>query len=149
MHEEHIIRNLLNDISEPNVTIPDSDLYFAPISPAANTGSTNVRNAGVPSAQKPLTLIEMLQRNKQSENQTIKNIGKLMSIFAQRIFGNDVYLYIDVPGKVMSLEEIESRILHQGGGDPGAARAMITQSKQMSQKQEEDMAAFKRLVSKD
>ncbi|KAF2885441.1 hypothetical protein ILUMI_20721 [Ignelater luminosus] len=128
LQDEHIIRNLLNDISEPNVTIPDSDLYFAPISPAANTGSTNLRNAGVPSAQKPMTLIEMLQqRNKQSENQTIKNI--------------------DVPGKVMSLEEIESRILHPGGGDPGAARAMITQNKQMSQKPDDDMSAFKRLLA--
>lgn len=71
LQDDHIIKNLLNDISEPNVTIPgDSDLYFAPISPAANTGSS------MRSTQKPMNLMEMLQRGKQSENQMNKNLSK-------------------------------------------------------------------------
>ncbi|KAF5292641.1 hypothetical protein FQR65_LT11193 [Abscondita terminalis] len=70
LQDEHLIRNLLNDIAEPNVSIPgDSDLYFAPISPAASTGS---------GGQKPLNLMEMLQKGKNDNHMGAG--GKFLSL---------------------------------------------------------------------
>lgn len=66
-HHHHLIKNLLSDISEPNVAIPcDTEAYFAPISPAANTGNLNRGPAGSQTASKPVDLMEMLQRGKQN-----------------------------------------------------------------------------------
>ncbi|KAK5638593.1 hypothetical protein RI129_012888 [Pyrocoelia pectoralis] len=120
LQDDHIIRNLLNDIniSEPNVTIPgDSDSYFAPISPAANTGNSNLKF----SSQKPFNLMEMLQRGK-SESHT-KNL--------------------DVNSKVLSLAELEARIIHQGAGDPGTARNSLPKQT----KSADEVNAFKRLLA--
>ncbi|XP_031330190.1 eukaryotic translation initiation factor 4E transporter-like isoform X7 [Photinus pyralis] len=121
LQDDHIIRNLLNEINimEPNVTIPgDSESYFAPISPAANTGVANLKL----SSQKPVNLMEMLQKGK-AESAHAKNL--------------------DANSKVMSLAELEARIIHQGAGDPGAARNSI--SKQS--KSADEMNAFKRLLA--
>ncbi|KAK4877791.1 hypothetical protein RN001_010297 [Aquatica leii] len=112
LQDEHLIRNLLNDITEPNVSIPESDLYFAPISPAASTGNGNLHS------QKPLNLMEMLQKGKSDA----KNM--------------------DVGGKVMSLAELEARMIHQGAGDSN-----IRQQSKQATKSHEDMMAFKQLLA--
>lgn len=120
LQDDHIIRNLLNDIniSEPNVTIPgDSDSYFAPISPAANTGNSNLNF----SSKKPINLMEMLQKGK-SEGHT---------------------KHLDVNSKVLSLAELEARIIHQGAGDPGTARNSVPKQT----KSADEVNAFKRLLA--
>lgn len=67
LQDNTIIRNVLKDIEEPNVTIPpagDSNSYFAPISPAANTTGTS----------KPINdLVEMLQRGSRSTDGVMKS----------------------------------------------------------------------------
>ena len=75
------------DITEPNIVIPplsESDTYFAPISPAANTAASNVSVSAVSSSVtsggndarsgnggsvgvKPTLLLEMLQRGGQTQ----------------------------------------------------------------------------------
>lgn len=60
----------------------ESDTYFAPISPAANT------QGGPQAGAKPVTLLELLQRGKQAQKQPsqgdippiIKNMGTLRKI---------------------------------------------------------------------
>lgn len=66
-HHHNLIKNLLNDITEPNVSIPgDHESYFAPISPAANTVNINSNRGPQQNASKPVDLMEMLQRGKQT-----------------------------------------------------------------------------------
>ncbi|KAF5291743.1 hypothetical protein FQA39_LY14231 [Lamprigera yunnana] len=117
LQDDHLIRNLLNDITEPNVAIPgDSDLYFAPISPAANTG-----NSTLPS-QKPLNLMEMLYKGKSDNYQKNMEAG----------------------GKVLSLAELEARMLQQGAGDGMGLRGIHVKQ---TAKSDEDMIAFKQLLA--
>ncbi|XP_018330071.1 eukaryotic translation initiation factor 4E transporter-like isoform X4 [Agrilus planipennis] len=175
MHDNYLLKTILRDISETKVTIPgETESSFAPISPAAYTGGCGSRSSAAATAaaqhggagttasatttvnnQKPLNLIDILQRNRQSVQQEeavvgggVKNLG--------------------VPGgKVLSLEELEAKMLQQGGGDPGAARIASAAHKQQQQQQqqklhnqqqqaqqqpplnkvEEDMTAFKRLLA--
>nr|XP_023021181.1 mediator of RNA polymerase II transcription subunit 12-like [Leptinotarsa decemlineata] len=121
MHDDHhIIKNLLKDIGETtSVAIPgDSEAYFAPISPAANTGGGVIgggsgKRAAQANAQ-PINIMEMLQRGKQP------NISS---------------------GKILSLDELEAK-MRQDVPPPGLAQ------KHHQQKPDEEMAAaFKKLVS--
>lgn len=67
VQEESMIKNLLKDLNEPSVSIPgDSNSYFAPISPAANTGSA-LNNAGMAPNSKSINIMEMLQRGKDND----------------------------------------------------------------------------------
>ncbi|XP_056637852.1 eukaryotic translation initiation factor 4E transporter-like isoform X7 [Diorhabda sublineata] len=86
LHEDHhIIKHLLKDIGETSVTIPgDSDAYFAPISPAGNTG---VKKEIQPQSQ-PINIMEILQRGKQQAEPTKQSIT----------------------GKILSLDELEAKI---------------------------------------
>lgn len=86
LHEDHhIIKHLLKDIGETSVTIPgDSDAYFAPISPAANTG---VKKEIQPQSQ-PINIMEILQRGKQQAEPPKQSIT----------------------GKILSLDELEAKI---------------------------------------
>lgn len=76
-----MIKNLLNEISETNVSIPgDSNSYFAPISPAANTGGSHV-GGSIPPASKSYNLMEMLQRGKQKMSHSAdKTLPQIKSI---------------------------------------------------------------------
>lgn len=61
--QDELLNNLLNDISEPKIHIPsvtESNAFFAPISPAANTPN----NAMPPQSGSStgIKLLEMLQR---------------------------------------------------------------------------------------
>lgn len=120
LSDDHIIKNLLKDIAEPSVYIPgDSNQYFAPISPAANTGTSH----GEP--KQFSELMEMIQRGKQ-----------------QQMHGDTAIKPIDIPGKVLRVEEVEG-LIRQGGGDASNA----THKMPAQQKSDEDMAAFRKLVS--
>ncbi|XP_074029559.1 eukaryotic translation initiation factor 4E transporter isoform X2 [Leptinotarsa decemlineata] len=121
MHDDHhIIKNLLKDIGETtSVAIPgDSEAYFAPISPAANTGGGVIgggsgKRAAQANAQ-PINIMEMLQRGKQP------NISS---------------------GKILSLDELEAK-MRQDVPPPGLAQ------KHHQQKPDEEMAAaFKKLLA--
>ncbi|KYB27081.1 eukaryotic translation initiation factor 4E transporter isoform X5 [Tribolium castaneum] len=88
MQDEPIFKNLLKDLNEPSVSIPgDSNSYFAPISPAANTGGS-LGGAGGGTA-KSINIMEMLQRGKQSETGGMKQ---------------------QVPGRIMNLDELEAKM---------------------------------------
>ncbi|XP_015836326.1 eukaryotic translation initiation factor 4E transporter isoform X2 [Tribolium castaneum] len=87
MQDEPIFKNLLKDLNEPSVSIPgDSNSYFAPISPAANTGGS-LGGAGGGTA-KSINIMEMLQRGKQSETGGMKQL----------------------PGRIMNLDELEAKM---------------------------------------
>ncbi|KAJ3650739.1 hypothetical protein Zmor_016821 [Zophobas morio] len=117
IQDESIIKNLLKDLNEPSVSIPgDSSSYFAPISPAANTGAAI--GGGVPAANtKSINIMEMLQRGKQ----------------------NEAALKPQVAGRILNLNEIEAK-MRQSSNDP-------PQMHKHSQKTEEDMSAFNRLLA--
>jgi translation initiation factor 4E transporter len=68
--QDELLNNLLNDISEPNIHIPsvtESNTYFAPISPAANTHNNIMPPQS--SSSTGIKLLEMLQRNSKPPNQ--------------------------------------------------------------------------------
>lgn len=125
LQDNTIIRNVLKDIVEPNVAIPpqgDSNSYFAPISPAANTtpttGTGTGGSGGGGGGSKPINdLVEMLQRSR--EGGMVKNAA------------------MGVPGKLLHLEEIEANMRQQGG----------EKIAQQSTKTEDDMTAFRRLLA--
>lgn len=72
--DHHIIKDLLSDIGETSVSIPgDSEVYFAPISPAGNTGVIGGKRGGGGAQSQPINIMEMLQRSKhQGEGATVK-----------------------------------------------------------------------------
>ncbi|XP_017779508.1 PREDICTED: eukaryotic translation initiation factor 4E transporter-like isoform X5 [Nicrophorus vespilloides] len=119
-----IIKNLLGEqFNEPSVAIPqpgDSESYFAPISPAAS--SVPVQQQQQQQQQKSLNLMEMLQRgNKiQEGNNMTQPIQQPMK---------------EIPGKILSLEELEAGMRQQGSNVKHQPKA------------EEDVKAFKRLVN--
>ena len=122
----HLIKNILKDITEPNVTIPgDSESYFAPISPAASSMIP-------PATSKPINLMELLQRSKQNTLQ------------------HDTPMHADIPpsirnmepGKVLSLEELEAKMLHNNAAVSKASGGIIRPPKS-----EEDISAFKKLLA--
>lgn len=124
---------MLDDNVEPNVAIPgDTDSYFAPISPAANTISMHHRGlSGSQTASKPVDLMEMLQRGKQ----TRPIYGDVPPVFKN-----------NVVGKVMSLEELEARMLHGGNNNNNNNDISSKQMHNLQQKSEDDATAFKKLV---
>lgn len=151
-HHHHLIKNLLSDISETNVTIPgDSESYFAPISPAANTSNIGTNSGGSKPASKPVNLMEMLQRGKQpmpiaaDVPPIMKNtMGmKQLNFFHICLFMNSLI------GPVLSLEELEAHMLQGGNGnnDVGLIGQATQKQSQSQQKADEEVAAFKRLVS--
>ncbi|XP_068901201.1 eukaryotic translation initiation factor 4E transporter-like isoform X2 [Tenebrio molitor] len=79
VQDETIIKSLLKDLNEPSVSIPgDSNSYFAPISPAANTG-TSLGAAG--GGSKSINIMEMLQRGKQNESAMKSQVsGRIMNL---------------------------------------------------------------------
>ncbi|XP_044762842.1 eukaryotic translation initiation factor 4E transporter-like isoform X3 [Coccinella septempunctata] len=144
MQEEHLLKNLLNDINEPNasaaaggnvaVNIPQlgsSESYFAPISPAAVNAV-----AGEPGNPKPasgqVNIADMFQRGKQA-------FGGPKAAQQQSDMLNNIKTQF--PGKVLSLNELESNI--RKGLDISAGQ---NQNKHMIKK-DDDMAAFKRLLA--
>ncbi|KAL3270522.1 hypothetical protein HHI36_021061 [Cryptolaemus montrouzieri] len=135
LQEEHLLKNLLNDINEPaTVAIPpqlgNSESYFAPISPAAVNAA-----GGEPGAPRPgqVNIAEMFQRGKREQNPAAKG-------GAQADVLNNIKSQF--PGKVMSLNELESR-MRKGADISGGGHA---QSKAQIKK-EDDMSAFKRLLA--
>ena len=81
--QDELLNNLLNDISEPNIQIPsvtESNTYFAPISPAANTH--NNANSSRHTSSTGIKLLEMLQRNSKPPSQNgqgdVNNIMPMM-----------------------------------------------------------------------
>lgn len=136
LQDNTVIRNVLKDIEEPNVTIPpagDSNSYFAPISPAANTMQP------VSGGSKPINdLMEMLQRNNR-EGIMKSSMGKCFNIFCECFYGE----YLGVPGKLLHLEEIEANMRQQGGSSGDVSQKIA----QQQQKSEEDMTAFRRLLA--
>lgn len=63
IHDE-LLNNLLNDISEPKIQIPsvtESNTYFAPISPAANTHNNVTKHQ--------LQQLQQLQQHQQQQHQ--------------------------------------------------------------------------------
>lgn len=155
--QDELLNNLLNDITEPNIQIPsttESNAFFAPISPANTTLNTDNPATGV-------KLLEMLQRgNKPNQNgqgdaasvvpmmknSTIKDMGECpytprsTNIFD--IFNDSFGSYnVEVSGKVIhSLEELEARMRGGAPTGPSIEPPRIN-------KTEEDLSAFKKLVS--
>ncbi|XP_015113085.1 eukaryotic translation initiation factor 4E transporter isoform X2 [Diachasma alloeum] len=128
--QDELLNNLLNDITEPNIQVPsvnESNAYFAPISPANQTGG----NAGTGTK-----LLEMLQRgNKPSQNGQGDG-GNMMGMMK-----NTSIKEMEVSGKVMhSLEELEARM--RGGVHPPSHIEPIRVNKT-----DEDMSAFKKLLA--
>ncbi|CAH0548713.1 unnamed protein product [Brassicogethes aeneus] len=139
LHDEHnLVKDMLKDMVEgggngnsaarhphQQAAPPgDSDSYFAPISPAGNTGKKLANhfggNAAGAAANKGLSIMEMLQRGNQQE----ENNKNQMS------------------GKILKLDEIEAK-MRQNVNDVGPTLS----HKQHQMKQEEDMTAFKRLLA--
>ncbi|XP_045468126.1 eukaryotic translation initiation factor 4E transporter-like isoform X18 [Harmonia axyridis] len=137
LHEEHILKNLLNDINEPSSTVAvnipqlgSSDSYFAPISPAAVNAGGAVSETGNPKpAASQVNIADMFQRGKQvfgakeahQQNEMLNNIKT------------------QFPGKVLSLNELESNM--RKGLD------ISTNQNQNKNKKDDDMAAFRRLLA--
>ncbi|XP_011305362.1 eukaryotic translation initiation factor 4E transporter isoform X3 [Fopius arisanus] len=129
--QDELLNNLLNDITEPNIQVPsvnESNAYFAPISPANQTGG----NAGTGTK-----LLEMLQRgNKLSQNGQGDG-GHMLGIMKNTTSIKEM----EVSGKVMhSLEELEARM--RGGIPPSPQIEPPRVSKT-----DEDMSAFKKLLA--
>ncbi|KAF7274353.1 hypothetical protein GWI33_012973 [Rhynchophorus ferrugineus] len=124
--DNHIIKDLLKDINESS-SVPiavhppnDSNAYFAPISPAANTGSSlgNLTGPKPPQAAmgQSINIMDMLVRSKQAPEawKSAPPIG----------------------GKILSLDELEANI-----------RPNVDHSKNQHQKPDEEMTlAFKKLL---
>lgn len=71
--QHNLIKKMLADITEPSISIPgDSESYFAPISPAANTGGVIGGPIGPPPNTQGANLMEMIQREK---HKMMSNIG--------------------------------------------------------------------------
>ncbi|XP_072379891.1 eukaryotic translation initiation factor 4E transporter-like isoform X2 [Diabrotica undecimpunctata] len=118
LHDDHLINNLLKDL-EPNVTIPgDSEAYFAPISPAANTGGIVGGKREFQQQSQAVNIMDMLQRGKQQPDPMKQPV---------------------TAGKILNLEELEAKIRQESStGIP---------TKHQPQKPDEDMAAaFKKLL---
>ncbi|CAG9830300.1 unnamed protein product [Diabrotica balteata] len=118
LHDDHLINNLLKDL-EPNVTIPgDSEAYFAPISPAANTGGIVGGKREFQQQSQAMNIMDMLQRGKQQPDPMKQPV---------------------TAGKILNLEELEAKIRQDTStGIP---------TKHQQQKPDEDMAAaFKKLL---
>ncbi|XP_050499218.1 eukaryotic translation initiation factor 4E transporter-like isoform X3 [Diabrotica virgifera virgifera] len=118
LHDDHLINNLLKDL-EPNVTIPgDSEAYFAPISPAANTGGIVGSKREFQQQSQAMNIMDMLQRGKQQPDPMKQPV---------------------TAGKILNLEELEAKIRQDSStGIP---------TKHQPQKPDEDMAAaFKKLL---
>ncbi|KAJ8916524.1 hypothetical protein NQ315_000166 [Exocentrus adspersus] len=122
--DHHIIKDLLNDIQgETNVSIPgDSEAYFAPISPAGNTGGVigGKRSGGAQS--QPINIMEMLQRG--------KNQGEAAKQPAQ------------FAGKILNLDELEAKMRQNAD-----LNASMPQKHQQQKPDEEMTAAFKKLLA--
>ncbi|KAK9874481.1 hypothetical protein WA026_002829 [Henosepilachna vigintioctopunctata] len=133
LQEEHLLKNLLNDINEPaTVAIPpqigNSESYFAPISPAAVNSS-----GGEPGAPRvgQVNIAEIFQRGKRDQVASTKGAPQ-----------TDVFQHVknQIPGgKMLSLNELESRM--RKGVDISGNQA------QSKTKQEDDMVAFRRLLA--
>lgn len=157
------MRTPLSELTEPtNIVIPglgESDTYFAPISPAAATGVPGT--VGPPPGAKPVTLLEMLQRGKQNpphQHQqhhakqpntadvppVLKNMGKHR--FAKKKIPSSSDYCVDVPGKVLSLEELEARMRQGNDRSHDMSSSSLQGANLNRSKQDEDMTAFKRLV---
>ncbi|XP_069683292.1 eukaryotic translation initiation factor 4E transporter-like isoform X2 [Periplaneta americana] len=134
--QEELLNNIINDITEPNIMIPplsESDTYFAPISPAANTATSSMSVSAVGSNTKPTLLLEMLQRGGQGDA-ALPPVIRAPSI-------RD----LEVVGKMQSVEELEARMRQQG------LNVVQQNNKNMAQssikKTEEDLVAFKKLLA--
>ncbi|KRT79399.1 hypothetical protein AMK59_7734, partial [Oryctes borbonicus] len=133
----HLIKNILNDISEPSLTIPcDSDSYFAPISPAASTGGV-ANNQGHPqTAAQPINFMDILQRSSKLQG------GPLHADLPPTMKN------IEVPGKLLCVEELETRIRQGDTSNPNeiSNNIRMNTSKQLN-KSKEDSSAFQKLLA--
>ncbi|XP_044738179.1 eukaryotic translation initiation factor 4E transporter isoform X2 [Chrysoperla carnea] len=157
--QDEIINNMIKDITEPNIMIPhmnDSDTYFAPISPAAASMNTQTTNAG-PIGPPPTQNNHHNHNNNHNNNNNVneKTTSHLLELLrvgkTKQPVGNDMPIknLNEVPGKVLSLEEIEANIRHAADK---AASGVSSQQNNMSSsvmhnKSDEDMTAFKRLLA--
>lgn len=140
--QDEIIQNILKDITEPNIQIPSTDPnnFFAPISPAAiQSANQNHIPSQLSNVDKPTSnLMELLcGGNKSKANQS-------------SVVGNELPMKTlsDVPGKVLSLEEIEANYRRQGEKVTKNSNNTPNMNAGMHHgKTDDDMAAFKRLVS--
>lgn len=118
----------MKDLNEPSVSIPgDSSSYFAPISPAANTGAN--------ATSKSINIMEMLQKGKQNEAGASKS---RKCFFLKNVLHTNMYFFncLEVSGRIMSLNELEAKM----------RQISEPQMHKHPQKSEEDMTAFNRLV---
>ncbi|XP_037037944.1 putative uncharacterized protein DDB_G0271606 isoform X2 [Bradysia coprophila] len=115
------IQDDVNEGNQNNATTRPAEKYFAPISPAASTGSSN-------------SLLEFIQLGKfdkaPKEDQNVAGTGRT-NVQSNSIANN-------VPGSVCSVLELEARMRSSGGK---------SQSEVRNQQQQQDMQAFKKLLS--
>lgn len=143
----HLIKNILNDISEATtVSIPcDSNSYFAPISPAASTGGTvPPTNPGHPqaaAAAQSINFMEILQRSSGKQHQG--GGGGPLHADVPPAMKN-----MEVPGKLLCVEELETRIRQAGdkAGNPGETNIRMSAASKHN-KTKEDNSAFQKLVN--
>ncbi|KAI4454790.1 eukaryotic translation initiation factor 4e transporter [Holotrichia oblita] len=138
LHDDHhhLIKNILNDISEPTVSIPcDSNSYFAPISPAASTGSVSANPGHPQAAAQPINFMEILQRSGKHQG------GPLHADLPPTMKN------MEVPGKLLCVEELETRIRQGDKGNPGEASTNIRMSASKHNKTKEDNSAFQKLLA--
>ncbi|EEB20270.1 eukaryotic translation initiation factor 4E transporter, putative [Pediculus humanus corporis] len=119
--QDELIKNIINDISEPSINIPnakESDAYFAPISPAGTTSGNS--------------LLELLQ-NSHAKSEHHSKAPSIKDLEAS--------------GKVTSVEELEAR-MRQGAGQSSTSQISQTQTKKpiSSNRKEEELIAFKKLL---
>ncbi|KAK6621247.1 hypothetical protein RUM43_011553 [Polyplax serrata] len=121
--QDDMIKNIVNDINETSINIPnmkDSDAYFAPISPPGTTSGNS--------------LLEMLQNG--GHHQKNDRRGNAPSI-------KD----LEATGKVTSVEELEAK-MRQGVGQSPNKQTSEAHSKKTnsSGRKEEELIAFKKLL---
>ncbi|PNF25668.1 hypothetical protein B7P43_G00632 [Cryptotermes secundus] len=163
--QDELLNNIINDITEPNIVIPpmsESDTYFAPISPAANTATSTVSVSAVGSSVssnvmssgnggntggtgssgsvcvKPTLLLEMLQRG--GQNQSTQGDATLPTIIRAPSIRD-----LEAAGKMQSVEELEARMRQQGLNVVQQNNKNIIQSSS-NKNTEEDLVAFKKLM---
>ncbi|GJQ85898.1 hypothetical protein Trydic_g21754 [Trypoxylus dichotomus] len=122
---------------EPSLTIPcDSNSYFAPISPAASTGGA-ANNPGHPqAAAQPINFMDILQRSSKLQG------GPLHADLPPTMKN------IEVPGKLLCVEELETRIRQGDASNPNdiSNNVRMNASKQLN-KSKEDNTAFQKLLA--
>ncbi|KAG5868188.1 hypothetical protein JTB14_030261 [Gonioctena quinquepunctata] len=149
LHDDHIIKDLLKDIGETSVTIPgDSEAYFAPISPAANTGGIigGKRSAQAQQQQQSqsINIMEMLQRGKQlggdggAKQQRQGLAGKILSLDWKKRQNGDMPSAVpqkhqpQKPDEEMAVAFKKLLAQAQAGGHPASSNGPINKGPPMS-----------------